>query len=855
MHYRMRCMRQALAPRMQSPTAGAVRCLSKRCSSGHRRNCRISHSSSPFDSYPPDTDVLLYADFTSSNQTTTAWSCDYELDAITVGDLSDATFEEDGYAFNVDGNSGTISASGIYYKDAARFNFNSSLPWTLELIFSAAKVLDWGGGEVHTSVCRLSVGAFSTGTFDCDVVYRPSDGQIIMYHRFVTNYTGIATASPDIHIAIVRPSGTVNAGNPNRWFVNGVKVLETSSAISGSVESIDLGGFAGVVPPLEVLRVTYRQVKLTRGALYTADFTRPTDLSGPTCIDTHDASTATLREVIEQLSERAGLDAAQIDAAATDDITMPVRALAITQVSPTRSTLEQLAAAYFFETTLRDKLYFRPRAEDPLADIPFADLGAGVDTAGGEPLALAVANDLELPPQVAVSYANLLDDHQHGSEYSDRVISRQAATQTIELAIGLLPAEAKGIADAIVVDTYASRTSTSVALSLDYARLEAGDVVSVTDEDGAVYRLRFVRKREEAGLLRFDAVLDDQTALTSLQVTDDTQAPSSVVTRPGETLFEPLDIPLLRDADDGPSYYVAAKGGTTNWPGAQIQRSINNVDFVAVAEVLESAVFGTASTTLGDYTDVGFDERNSLTVNVGNGTLSSSTRAAMLEDESINAMAVGSEVIRYRDATQTAAGIYTLTGMLRGQRGTEWAMGAHGSGELCVLLRPQGLRRVASDVASFNSTRYLKGVTNGTSPASVTGEAFVHEGVSSQTAGAGRSASHECQRKHRPDLEAPHSVCVVVRRPWRVYRSARRGERAVRRGDLGLRLRDAEAVLSRPDVGRLDLHRWPANGGLGRHPCINLREGLSAVGNHRPRARAEPQRRRYRSQPRLQPAR
>jgi hypothetical protein len=432
-----------------------------------------------------------------------------------------------------------------------------------------------------------------------------------------------------------------------------------------------------------------------------------------------------LANVVGNICKSAGLLVAQY---ATTELAGNVQALAITQISPARATLEQLAAAYFFECSLRDKLYFRPRAEAPVETIPFRDLAAAQDAPAAEPLALTVASDLELPPQVAVSYANLLDDHQQGTEYSDRLISGQAATQTVQLALGLTPAEAKGIADAIIQDAAASLTSTALALPLEYAHLEAGDVVTVVDDDAAQYRLRLVRKRDEAGVLAFEAVFDDQSALTSLEVTDETQAPSGTVTAPGDTLFRPLDIPILRDADDAPGFYVAAKGTTTNWPGAQIQASVDNVSFSNIAEVNESAVFGTCTTTLGNYTGVGFDEVTSVTVNVGNGELSSSTRDAMLADATINAMLIGSEVIRFRNATLSSPGVYVLTGLLRGQRGTEWAIATHAASERAVLLRPQGLRKVTTQASEIGKLRYLRAVTLGAVASDAVSETFTNTG-------------------------------------------------------------------------------------------------------------------------------
>jgi hypothetical protein len=437
----------------------------------------------------------------------------------------------------------------------------------------------------------------------------------------------------------------------------------------------------------------------------------------------------TLQSVVEAVCARTGLQPAQVDASGLASAAKPVRGLAVGQVTAARAVLEQLMTAHFFECSLRDKLIFRLRAAASVATVPWADLGAGAEQAAEQPLPLTLAADLEVPPQVALTYANASDDYQPATEYSDRIVASQAAVQTLQLALALTPAEAKGIAEAAVIDAAASITTAQIALPPSYTRLEPGDVVTVTDDDGSAYRLRLVRRRDDAGALLFDTVLDDATAVVSAQITDTSYTESTVVTKPSDTVLQVLDIPILRDADDGPGYYVAARGDSAGWSGAIVQASLDNVTFSQVADVAESAVLGTCTTTLGNYTGVGFDESNSVTVDVEYGTLASSTRDAMLADETINAMLIGSEVVRFRVATLSSPGVYVLSGLLRGQRGTEWAIATHASSERAVLLRTQGLRRVATQVTDRDQLRYLRGVTKGKVADLVTAEAFTNTDI------------------------------------------------------------------------------------------------------------------------------
>lgn len=443
---------------------------------------------------------------------------------------------------------------------------------------------------------------------------------------------------------------------------------------------------------------------------------------------------ATVRETVEALCARAGLESTQFDASDLDSITTPVRSAAMTQVEGVRGLLEQLRAVHGFECVLSDKLYFRPRGEATVATIPYADLGAGEETAAEEPLPITVAADLELPPQISVQFFNASNDYQTGTEFSDRlVLTSQVATQQLQFGLAMTPAEAKAVADRLNAEQVMGLVTTTLSLPLAYAYLEPGDAVSPTTVDGETLRFRLQRKTDAGGVLTFEATRDEAALQTTDGETDEDYTEGSTVAKPSATLWQILDIPLLRDADDGPGWLAASKGITTTWPGAQIQVSGNAADYEVAATINESAVFGICTSTLADFAggSATFDETSTLTVNVGFGQLSSSTREAVLNDNTINAMLVGSEVIRFVTATATGTdpNTYTLSRLLRGQLGTEWAMGDHGADEACTLLRPQGLRNVTTQAADIGQLRYVKGVTLGTSSAGVTADEFTDTGI------------------------------------------------------------------------------------------------------------------------------
>lgn len=444
-----------------------------------------------------------------------------------------------------------------------------------------------------------------------------------------------------------------------------------------------------------------------------------------------DILTVPLDQAVAALCQRAGMSPEQYD---VTDLAAgrPVRALAIAQVGDTRATLDQLRSAYHFEAALSDKLYFRRRASAPVLTIPWDDLAAGIDAAEPQPLAITRASDLELPAQWALQYANMADDYQPGAEYSDRTIAGQASATMMQLGLGLTPAEAKGVVDAIALDALAGLTTTSIALPLSYARLEPADVLQAIDDDGIAHRFRVAKRQDASGILKLDLVGDDAAAVVSAQITATDYAPQTTVQTASDTVLYALDIPLLRDRDDGPGYYVAARGATATWPGATVYGSANGADYTTLVTVAESAVMGAATTTLGDWTGGAVvDDVNTITINVAHGQLASTTREALLADESANALLVGDEIIRFMVATLVSTGpnVYTLSRLLRGQRGTEWASTGHAAAERVVLLRARGLRHVELQASDLQRARSLKAVTQGKSAADVTPAAFTCDGV------------------------------------------------------------------------------------------------------------------------------
>lgn len=442
----------------------------------------------------------------------------------------------------------------------------------------------------------------------------------------------------------------------------------------------------------------------------------------------------TVQEVVSDLCLRAGLSASQFDVTELASITRLVKCMPVAQVASVASVIDQLSGVYFFSCTADDKLRFFPRGGSEVLTIPYEDLGA--DQPGGDPedpLPITEQSDLEIPAQLMVTYANISKDYEPDTQPSDRLTSTaENSVETLDLQLGLTPDEGKLVADAVLLDQSASRWTTTISVLGHYALLNPGDVVNVTMRDGSLLRMRSVRSRDAFPILKHELTMDEASALQSLGLTSLDYTPSTSVTAPIRTAMRLMDIPLLRDADDDTGLYVAAKPNSgTDFPGAAIFDSPDNSTFTRQATIDESAVFGVCSTVLGRWERPRvFDEANTLTVNVGSGTLSSSTRDLVLNNGSINIALVGSEVIQFVTATLVSTGVYTLSRLLRGCRGTEWAMNSHGDSERFVLLQRAGLTRVPLENSQLGLARYYKAITLGRALSSAESETITPVGIS-----------------------------------------------------------------------------------------------------------------------------
>lgn len=415
-----------------------------------------------------------------------------------------------------------------------------------------------------------------------------------------------------------------------------------------------------------------------------------------------------LSQIVLNQCQLSGLDAANVDATALTDL---VTGFSIPRQNTARNNISQLQKAFYFDSAeSEDKIKFKKRGSAPVVTIPYDNLAAHRNgEEPGDPLQITRAQEVDLPVAVTVKYLNEDSDYQIGSETSKRLITASKQQVMEELAIAMKANKGAQISEVLMYDAHVARTGFTFQTARQYAYLEPTDVV-VVQTPKTSFRLRIVRKEDSDSLIKWNAVADDAAIYTSTAIGGSLQDPQLVISSPGPTRIEFLDIPILQDQDNNAGMYVAMSGYRDTWKGATLFRASDNLSFAPVGSVENTAVNGTSENALGPWAGGNLpDEANTLTVNVITGTLSTVTFDALLLGE--NAAMIGSEIIQFRTATLVAANQYRLSGLLRGRLGTEAAIGTHVANERFIVLGIKGTLRLNEGASAINVQRYYKAVS------------------------------------------------------------------------------------------------------------------------------------------------
>ncbi|AFU87992.1 tail protein [Caulobacter phage CcrColossus] len=343
------------------------------------------------------------------------------------------------------------------------------------------------------------------------------------------------------------------------------------------------------------------------------------------------------------------------------------------------------------------------------------------------------AQEADLPFNVTLAYMNWEQDYETGTARSQRIsnpfptmFSRQQLA--LEMNVVMTPTEAKVQANKILYAQWYERTQHVSRLPWAYLAIDPADIIQVHMNDGRSYIDRLHRTElgadfsiatesysQDSGAYAEweDFINGDGGAGTGTSIVDDA---------PQVSLPFILNTPLLRDQDDTggsfSTYYVGLGNGSPGvWKGASLYRSTNNLDYDLIDSGASDVEWGTVIGKLPPPPASAFavDWKTKLTILPA---VSWFDVDSITDDDlwlGANACMVGDEVIQFRDVVENEDGTWTLSTLLRGRRGTEYACDNHVAGERFIFLDSNTIVEQGDLINSRGQARFFKGVGNGKS--------------------------------------------------------------------------------------------------------------------------------------------
>ena len=435
-------------------------------------------------------------------------------------------------------------------------------------------------------------------------------------------------------------------------------------------------------------------------------------------LDRQTGNDVTVRTIVEDVSARIGLVAGtDIDATALTD-TLP--GYLIDRRMPARRAIDPLARDFFFRSVETDfKIVFIKRGGASSFTIVEDDLGARSDpTAEVIDLLETRQQEVELPLSVDLTSLDQATDYQAIVQTAQRIAEAVTTQRRISLKFpgSLFTAQSAQIVERHLYLDWINRNRFGFSVDWSHILLNPGDVGTVT-KGTATFTVELTETDYGVDrVIQMKAVADDVVVHTSAALGGEALGfPAQSIILTGPSALYLMDTTLLRDQDDDLGFYIASGAfGTQSFPGSAILKSTDGIDFpTAFTAIVASRNVGHGY-TLGALADAGstkWDNVNSVTIRKFRGTFTSDTDINVLNGA--NAILIGNEIVQFVTRVLNANGSITLSRLLRGRRGTDWATASHAIGDRVVILTAATILREALPDSDLNALRFYKAVTVG----------------------------------------------------------------------------------------------------------------------------------------------
>lgn len=370
-----------------------------------------------------------------------------------------------------------------------------------------------------------------------------------------------------------------------------------------------------------------------------------------------------------------------------------------------RSIFESLSPALLFDTIeAPNSIRFQRRGGAQIT-VSEAQLVQGE----GDPWQITRAQETDLPVTVELSYGEVATDDQSSMVSATRGVAATDRIQTIGLPVVMPAARAKALADIALAEIWIGRESMELALPPSLLKVEAGDVLIVGAQRGS-WRTTSITDGliRTAQLTRFDSRIYTPVRYPRRAKYPVGTSPAGAV---GSAQATPvpffLDVPLLKDDHDPDAGYLAAYMKPMG-NGVAAYRSPSETNFTLDQVLPLAAITGVTTANLPAGPLWMWDMASTLEVKLNDGQLEAMDDLSVLTGA--NAMALQQpsgewEILQFADVEITGTRKYKLTRLLRGQRGSEHAMGVPLAAGARFVLLDAGVVQTGLTAASVGLER------------------------------------------------------------------------------------------------------------------------------------------------------
>ncbi|WP_150526814.1 baseplate multidomain protein megatron [Roseibium sediminis] len=356
----------------------------------------------------------------------------------------------------------------------------------------------------------------------------------------------------------------------------------------------------------------------------------------------------------------------------------------IDNVTSARSVVETLGASFFFDPMESGgRIVGRSRRfRFPVLSLKAEGL---LDRGrGNEPVTIRRAQQTELPRVVRLTCYDVSRDFESvtGEGILEEVTNDRVVVTDTPIIADYDRVQAT--AESLLQEQWAGREAYTLGLPESALALESGDVLSL-DFGGRSHTLRVVKAQDGNGrhieAKSYDGLVYEPARSLGRVYGIGGQKEQAAA------LGVFIDGPLLRDSDNGFQGYVT--GFKLPFaPGLVFLSSASESGFQARAGLAASGVIGETKTDLLPGPLYRWDNTNSVDVELYGGELASLTDEQVLAGGNAALIQSASgdwELLQYGRADLIAKRTYRLSRLLRGQRGSEQAMGAASGARVVIL--------------------------------------------------------------------------------------------------------------------------------------------------------------------------